>query len=79
MGKYKYCTNRLIPNKNGEPEKGKIKVWVKKGSDTAEADYTCPECQESGHVKKKWKRPFSVKCPNCGYLIRVSRLKGKKK
>ncbi len=72
--KYKYVTNRSARNKAGD-EAGKIRVSVKTGTDVAEADYTCPECTHSDRVKQEWKRPFSVKCTKCGYLIRLPRLK----
>ena len=78
MGMFKYCTNRTLPDKNGEPDKGKLKIAVRTGSDTAEVDYTCPECGHSDHVEQPWKRPFSVKCSECGALMRAPRLKGKK-
>lgn len=77
MGQYKYVTNRILANKKGE-EKGKIRVLVKINSDIAEVDYVCPECGFSEHTEKEWKRPFSVKCSKCGFLMRIPRLKDKK-
>ena len=74
MGKFRYVTNRVVVNKAGE-EKGRIKVIVKEGSDVAETDYVCPECGFSGNAKPEWKRPFSVKCSKCGFLIKLRRLK----
>ncbi len=77
MQKFRYITKRVLQNKKGE-EKGKILVVVRVGSDDAEVDYTCPECQHSSHMVKPWKRPFSVKCEKCGFLMRLPKLKGKK-
>lgn len=77
MGEYKYVTNRILENKKGE-EKGKIRVLVKADSNTAEVSYVCPECGFSEETKKEWKRPFSVKCSKCGFLMRLPRLKDKK-
>ena len=74
MGKYRYITNRTVLNKQGE-EKGRIRVLVPADSDTAQVDYKCPECGNEEHVEKPWKRPFSVKCSKCGFLIRLPRLK----
>ena len=74
MGKFRYVTNRTIPNTAGEG-KGRIKVLVKEGSDIAETDYVCPECGFSGHVEPVWKKPFSVKCSKCGFLMKIRRLK----
>lgn len=77
MGQYRYITKRPLQNKAGE-QKGKILVVVRTGSDDAEVKYVCPECQKNGEAVKPWKRPFSVKCEKCGFLLRLSKLKGKK-
>ena len=74
MGKYKYITNRTVVNKEGK-ETGRIRVLVKIDSSIAEVNYKCPECGHEEHVEKPWKRPFSVKCSKCGFLIRLPRLK----
>ncbi|HDD45972.1 MAG TPA: hypothetical protein ENG42_00710 [Candidatus Aenigmarchaeota archaeon] len=74
MGKYRYITNRTLVSKSGE-ERGRIRVIVRANSDIAEVDYKCPECLHEEHVEKPWKRPFSVKCSKCGFLIRLPRLK----
>lgn len=74
MGKFRYVTNRTVLSKAGE-EKGKIKVLVKDGSDVAETDYVCPECGFSEHIEPEWKKPFSVKCSKCGFLIKIRKLK----
>ena len=75
---FRYVTNRTVPNKSGEM-KGKLRACVRVGSDTAEVDYTCPECGHSEHTEQPFKRPFSVKCSKCGCTIKVPKLKGKKK
>lgn len=77
MPKFRYITKRVLKNKVGE-EKGKILVVVKIDSENAEIDYTCPECQHSSHLVQIWKRPFSVRCGKCGFLMRLPKLKGKK-
>ncbi len=76
--KYRYVTNRSVGNNAGE-KTGKIRVFVKVGSDTAGVDYVCPECSNSDHTEKEWKRPFSVKCSKCGFLIRLPRMKDEMK
>jgi predicted RNA-binding Zn-ribbon protein involved in translation (DUF1610 family) len=74
MGQFRYVTNRTVKNKAGE-DQGKIKVLVKADSDTAEVDYVCPECGNSDHAEEEWKRPFSVSCSKCGFVIKLPRLK----
>lgn len=78
MGIFKYITNRTLLNRKGE-EKGKIRVVVKNGSNTAETDYTCPECGHSEHLNLTWKKPFNVKCTKCGFLVKIARLKDEMK
>ncbi len=77
MGQYKYITRRMLLNRAGV-EKGKILVVVKTGSDGAEADYTCPECGHCARAVQPWKRPFSMKCAKCGFLMKLAKLKNKK-
>lgn len=77
MRNYSYITNRTLQNKSGE-EKGKLKIFVRTGSETAEGEYVCPECGNNGDINQVFKRPFSVKCSKCGFLLKVPKLKGKK-
>ena len=72
-GNYRYITNRSIRGKSGQA--GNIAIRVPKGSDIADVRYRCPECQHTEMTQQEWRRPFSVKCSKCGFLIRVPRLK----
>ncbi|MEM5871633.1 MAG: hypothetical protein QW051_02045 [Candidatus Aenigmatarchaeota archaeon] len=74
MGKYRFVSNRILKNSKGE-EKGKMRVLVLEGSETAQVDYNCPECGFSKHIETKWKRPFSVTCEKCKFVMRLPRLK----
>ena len=70
-----------MTNKKGEL-KGKIRVLVPKDGELrgiALVEYVCPECEHYAYMETKWKRPFSVKCVNCGLLIRVPRLRDQAK
>ena len=78
MGNYRYITNRTLLNKAGE-EKGNIGVLVPNDSDTAKVKYRCPECNHSEMTEQVWKRPFSVKCSGCGFLMRIAKLKDEAK
>lgn len=72
--KFRYITNRILTNSKGH-ETGKIQVLVRIDLDIAEVKYKCPECGFQEELRKPWKRPFSVKCSKCGFLIRLPRLK----
>jgi predicted RNA-binding Zn-ribbon protein involved in translation (DUF1610 family) len=76
--KYRFVSNRILKNSEGE-EKGKIMVIVRTGSDIAETDYECPECGFKEHVEPEWKRPFSVSCSKCGFVMRLPKLKDEMK
>lgn len=77
MGQFRYVTNRTLENKAGV-EAGRIRVMVKNGSDQAEGDYHCPECNNKGKVDQLFKRPFSVRCASCKFLMKLPKLKKKK-
>ena len=74
-----YHTIRTLENN------GKIRALVVKGEDIVHIEIICPFCgaysyviQEWGKVSKGSKFRFKVKCPKCGKLIKVTKLKGKK-
>ena len=69
-----YHTMRSVANKKGE-YRGKIRVLVLRSDKLARVEYRCPECGKEGYVEKPWRRPFSVRCEACGFLIRVPRLR----
>jgi uncharacterized Zn finger protein len=62
-----YHTQRKLENN------GKVRVLVING--IAHVEYICPKCKHYEYTTKEWKRPFSVKCSNCGYLIRIQKMK----
>ncbi len=74
MGNFRYITNRTLQDETGK-ERGRIAVAVRADSDEADVRYTCPQCQHSEQTRKEWKRPFSVKCSKCGFLIKLPRLR----
>jgi peptide subunit release factor 1 (eRF1) len=74
MGNYKYITNRTLEDSSGKPA-GNIAIRVPNGSDMADVRYRCPECQNAESKHQEWKRPFSIKCSKCGFLMRITRLK----
>ncbi|NOZ81924.1 MAG: hypothetical protein GXO63_02120 [Candidatus Micrarchaeota archaeon] len=65
----KYHTLRSLENN------GKVRVLVLKSDSVARTEYICPGCSHHGYTEKEWRRPFSVKCEKCGFLIRVPKLK----
>ncbi|HDI02682.1 MAG TPA: hypothetical protein ENF95_00940 [Candidatus Aenigmarchaeota archaeon] len=68
-----YHTWRDLEDESGE-KKGEIRVLVLEDN-VARVEYQCPKCGHVGYEEKPWKRPFSVKCEECGHLIRVPKLR----
>ena len=68
-----YHTWRDIENDKGE-KIGEIRVLVLEDG-VARVEYQCPKCGHIGYDEKPWKRPFSVKCEECGHTIRVPKLR----
>jgi peptide subunit release factor 1 (eRF1) len=69
-----YHTNRRLKNKKMEPT-GHIRVLALKKDSIARVEYTCPECRHAAYVETPWKKPFSIKCEKCGFLIRVPKMR----
>ena len=69
-----YHTWRKIKDEKTGKE-GEIRVLVVKGSESAHVEYRCPACGHESYLTKPWRRPFSVRCEKCNYLIRVPRLR----
>lgn len=78
QGKILYHTCRDVENDEDE-ETGIIRVLTLKEDEVARTEYVCPECNHHAYLEKEWKRPFSVKCEECGNRIKVPRIKDKMK
>lgn len=78
MGNYSYVTNRTLRNKIGE-ERGRLKAFVRNGSSNIEGDYDCPECSSKGKISQAWKRPLTVRCAKCGFLMKIPKMKDEMK
>jgi len=79
MGMFRYITNRTLPNKAGKENAGRIRAFVKTGSNTLEGEYVCPECGNEGKINQVFRRPLSIRCEKCNLLMRMPKLKGKMK
>lgn len=75
---YRYFTQRTYKDDDGNA-KGSIRVLVKKEADGADCLLKCPECGKENTITKEWKKPFSVNCPDCGFLLKVEKLNKKEK
>lgn len=69
-----YITTRNLQNSSGQI-KGKIRVIKLLEEAEANVDYTCPECLYTEKRKEVWKKPFSIRCSKCGFLIKVPSLR----
>ncbi len=74
MSSLAYFTSRVIKDENGVVA-GSIRIMVPKDSTTADVEYKCPKCAFSEKAKAPWKKPFSIKCGKCGFLIKILSLR----
>ena len=70
---YQYVSNRGLKNQKGE-DAGRLQVLVKVNSTMADVKYKCPECLKEAQKQQEWKKPFNVKCDQCGNLMRLAKL-----
>ena len=62
---------------------GKIRALVIKGENIIHIELICPKCGAYDYHTQEWKKVskgakyrFEVKCPKCGFDIKVEKLKG---
>jgi phage terminase large subunit GpA-like protein len=74
-----YHTLRTLENN------GKIRALVIKGENIVHIELICPKCGTYDYQTQEWKKVskgakyrFEVKCPKCGNIVKVEKLKGKK-
>jgi len=68
-----YHTQRSAKNGKGEPT-GKIRVLAMPDN-VARVEYKCPECGHEAYAETQWKKPFSINCAKCNFLIRVPKMR----
>ena len=69
-----YITSSKLRDEDGE-KTGTVVMWRRKGEEEFNYKLTCPYCeteQESSVVFNK--RPYRVKCSNCGKSILIEKL-----
>ena len=64
---------------------GKIRALVVKGENIIHIELVCPKCGNYDYHTQEWKQvskgakyKFETKCPKCGDIIKVPKLKGAK-
>jgi len=74
-----YHTLRVLENN------GKIRALVAKGENIVYIELLCPKCGTYDYQTQEWKKVskgakirFIVKCPKCGNIVKVEKLKGAK-
>ncbi len=74
---FAYLTSRKLKNENGE-EKGAVFFWRRKGEEEFNYKLKCPYCEEEQESSVVFnKRPYRVRCSNCGKSILVEKLSSK--
>ncbi len=79
-----YITTRILENSKGE-KKGMVRILKLIGEESGKIEFKCPECGYEGKWEEKWEEPFvigkginqkfNLKCKNCDYRIKLSKLK----
>lgn len=79
-----YITTRTLENSKGEI-KGRVRILKLKEEEEGNVEFKCPECGYEGSWKEKWEEPFlkgsginqtfNLKCKNCNFSIKISKLK----
>ncbi len=78
MSSFAYFTNRMLKDEQGNVV-GSMRIVVPKGTTTADVEYKCPKCAFSEKAKAPWKKPFSIKCGKCAFLIKIPSLRAEMK
>jgi predicted RNA-binding Zn-ribbon protein involved in translation (DUF1610 family) len=72
-----YHTLRVLENN------GKIRALVLKGDSVIHVELICPKCGNYDYHTQEWKKAskgakyrFETKCPKCGFVIKIEKLKG---
>ena len=72
-----YITSRKLENDQGE-KTGTVVMWRKKGDEAFGYRLTCPYCATEQESRVEFKRrPYRVKCSNCGKSIMIEKLSKK--
>jgi ribosomal protein S27E len=74
---FAYITKRKLKDANGEMH-GEVFLWRRKGEDEFNYKLKCPYCeleQESSIIFER--RPYRVRCSNCGKSIMLEKLSKK--
>ena len=71
---FAYITRRKLRDKDGEV-KGEVFLWRKKGEEAFNYWLKCPYCgtEEESSVTLR-RRPYRLKCSNCGKSILIEKL-----
>ena len=69
-----YITTRKLENEQGE-KTGTVLLYRKKGEEEFRYKLTCPHCgtEQKSRVLFK-RRPYRIKCSNCGKSILIEKL-----
>jgi len=69
-----YITSRKLENEQGE-KTGMVVMWRKKGEEEFGYKLTCPYCATEQESRVEFKRrPYRVRCNNCGKSITIEKL-----
>ncbi|MCW3129483.1 hypothetical protein CW713_07935 [Methanophagales archaeon] len=74
---FSYITSRKLKNDKGE-KRGEVFIWRRRGEEEFNCKLKCPYCEEEQEFSVVFnRRPYRVRCSNCGKSILVEKLAAK--
>ncbi|MFQ6136821.1 MAG: hypothetical protein ACE5PM_06545 [Candidatus Hydrothermarchaeales archaeon] len=78
-GEFSYLTKRRLEDKDGV-ETGELFIWRKTGDEEYRYIMLCPFCEEEQEGAAIFtRRPYRIRCSNCGKSILIKKLKDEAK
>jgi hypothetical protein len=75
----KLFSKQFISKRGSKDQEGRAFLWVFKGEDVGNVEYTCPYCGHEGEIQQEFNLPFKFRCEKCEKAISIKKLSGKGK
>ena len=74
----KFFSKQFISKRGSKDDDGFAFIWVFKGDNQGNCEYTCPYCQYKGEIQQEFSLPFKFRCQKCEKSISLRKLTKKK-